>query len=160
MDNKIVDIGINLLENPNKKKRKDLAFFNIIKNTNIKKTVPDEFICPMTNDIMNDPVIISDGGVFERIEINKWFKENDTNPLTLKPVNTKIIISNYNLKKLIKKNYLCYNSDNLNEKILYLIREKLYNNTHIYTTEMDRIIDNMITTLINFLKYKQNNAVE
>jgi len=159
MDNKIVDIGIDLLENPNKKKRKDLAFFNIVTSKN-KKTIPEEFICPLSKNIMTEPVIIADGSVFERREIINWFKNNNTNPLTFNPIDTKIIIPNINLKKLIKKNYSCYETDIFNEQLLYLIREKLYNKTPIYSTQMDEHVDNMLTTLIKFLKCNQNTNID
>ena len=76
MDTKIVDIGIDLLENPNKKKRKDLAFFNKIEaDETIKKNlIPDEFICPLSKELMKDPVTIFDGTVYERSEIINWYK--------------------------------------------------------------------------------------
>lgn len=162
MDTKIVDIGIDLLENPNKKKRKDLAFFNIIEEDDkIKKNIiPDEFICPLSNELMKDPVLIYDGTVYERSEIIKWYENNDNHPLNSKKVGKdekKIIIPDINLKKLINRNYLCYEKDSLNENLITLIREKLYNKTSILKGEKEEILDNLLASLIKLLKCNIKN---
>ena len=69
MNSKIVDIGINLLENPNKKK-KEIAFFNLNDQSNeTEKIIPEEFICPLSKKIMKEPVNIFDGSVFEKENI-------------------------------------------------------------------------------------------
>ena len=36
--------------------------------------VPDEFLCPISQEIMQDPVICSDGSSYERKVIEKWFE--------------------------------------------------------------------------------------
>ena len=43
--------------------------------------IPDELICPLTNKLILNAVRICDGTVFERQAIEKWFKDNNTNPL-------------------------------------------------------------------------------
>ena len=162
MDTKIVDIGIDLLENPNKKKRKDLAFFNIIEEeVTIKKNlIPEEFICPLSKELMKDPVIIFDGTVYERSEIMNWYKSNDIHPLNLKPItktNKEIVIPNINLKNLIRKNFLCYEKNIFNENLLTLISEKLYNKTPILSGEKEEILDNLLASLIKLLKCNIKN---
>lgn len=156
---KIVDIGIDLLENPNKKK-KNKKFFNIVNDENdFKNSIPDEFICFLSKSIMIEPVIIFDGNAFEKQEIINWYKNNNTHPVTQNEISEdekKIIIPNVNLKKLIKRNYLCYDTNHLNEKILNLLKEKLYNNTPILSCEKDEILDNMLVNLLKYLKLKDN----
>ncbi|KAI8004372.1 U-box domain-containing protein 43 [Camellia lanceoleosa] len=50
----------------------------------------DAFICPLTKQIMHDPVTLENGQTFEREGIEKWFKECKESgkkllcPLTLK----------------------------------------------------------------------------
>ncbi|CAL5381411.1 unnamed protein product [Camellia sinensis] len=50
----------------------------------------DAFICPLTKQIMRDPVTLENGQTFEREAIEKWFKECKESrkmllcPLTLK----------------------------------------------------------------------------
>ncbi len=43
--------------------------------------VPASFLCPITREIMNDPVIDPDGNTFERAAIENWLKEHSTSPI-------------------------------------------------------------------------------
>ncbi|KAE8690313.1 hypothetical protein F3Y22_tig00110895pilonHSYRG00009 [Hibiscus syriacus] len=38
--------------------------------------IPHEFLCPITVEIMRDPVIVASGQTFERESIQKWFDSN------------------------------------------------------------------------------------
>ncbi|GAQ85324.1 hypothetical protein KFL_002290150 [Klebsormidium nitens] len=42
---------------------------------------PERFLCPLTQDIMSDPVIVTSGRVYERSAIERWLKDHDTCPL-------------------------------------------------------------------------------
>lgn len=45
--------------------------------------VPEDFICPITHDLMTDPVMLEDGFSYERSAILEWFaKEKYTSPMT------------------------------------------------------------------------------
>lgn len=44
--------------------------------------VPFEFLCPITNKIMKDPVTAADGHNYERKAIRRWFRRKRTSPLT------------------------------------------------------------------------------
>ena len=50
-----------------------------------------EFICPITHQIMQDPVIAEDGIVYERSAIEKWMQSNDTSPKKKTPMGTQLI---------------------------------------------------------------------
>ena len=46
---------------------------------------PDEFLCPILQTLLEDPVMTLDGHTFERKAIAEWFSRgNLTNPLTNK----------------------------------------------------------------------------
>ena len=45
-------------------------------------TIPQNFICPITHDIMIDPVICSDGISYERVAIQRWLIDHNTSPMT------------------------------------------------------------------------------
>lgn len=62
---------------------------------------PDEYICPISMEIMRDPVITCDGHSFDRASLEEWLKENVTNPLTGASLALKTITPNYALKRLI-----------------------------------------------------------
>ena len=43
---------------------------------------PKRFTCPMTGEVMTDPVIDAAGNTYERANIEQWLQENKTAPLT------------------------------------------------------------------------------
>ena len=51
---------------------------------------------------MKDPVIASDGQSYEKSQILKWLKNNDTSPMTGKKLNNKNVQENITLRKLIQ----------------------------------------------------------
>jgi hypothetical protein len=56
------------------------------------RIIPNSFYCPITMELMKDPVMASDGHVYERSAIEEWFQQHDTSPLTnLKIKNTELI---------------------------------------------------------------------
>ncbi|XP_061370356.1 U-box domain-containing protein 43-like [Gastrolobium bilobum] len=62
------------------------------------------FYCPITQDVMVDPVETSSGQTFERSAIEKWFAEgNKLCPLTLIPLDTSILRPNRTLKQSIEE---------------------------------------------------------
>jgi len=67
-----------------------------------KKEIPFELKCPISLEIMKDPVICSDGHTYERNSINTMFEQNIfISPITREKLNKNIIICNYNIKKMI-----------------------------------------------------------
>lgn len=44
--------------------------------------VPKEFICPVSQMIMKDPVLALDGFQYDRSKIESWFAKNQTSPMT------------------------------------------------------------------------------
>ena len=44
--------------------------------------VRDEFLCPITFEIMQDPVVAADGHSYERSAITKWMQTKDNSPRT------------------------------------------------------------------------------
>lgn len=62
------------------------------------------FYCPITCDIMTDPVETSTGRTFERSAIEQWFTDGNTYcPLTRLPLDTKILRPNKTLKQSIQE---------------------------------------------------------
>ena len=65
--------------------------------------IPNEFICPISLEIMKDPVIMSDGQTYDRESITKALEKSPFSPITKKRLNIKEAIPNYNLKSMIEK---------------------------------------------------------
>lgn len=62
------------------------------------------FYCPITGEVMMDPVETSSGQTFERKGIEKWFEEGNNNcPLTMTVVDTSILRPNKTLRQSIEE---------------------------------------------------------
>lgn len=60
-------------------------------------------ICPISLQVMEDPVICSDGNSYDRKQIEHWFKDHCTSPKTNKVLKDKTLITNYALRTSIQK---------------------------------------------------------
>jgi hypothetical protein len=64
--------------------------------------IPPEFVCPITGDIMRDPVLTSDGFTFERRAIEAWLRLNNRSPMTNLPLPNRGVLPNIALRQLIE----------------------------------------------------------
>jgi hypothetical protein len=69
--------------------------------------IPDQidslFICPITQDVMKDPVICSDGYTYERAAISQWMSTKNTSPLTNQPFLHSNLTPNHMLRSSIQE---------------------------------------------------------
>lgn len=65
----------------------------------------ESFLCPISQELMKDPVITPRGISFERKSILDWLKKNRTCPITKTSLNEKDLITNYSLKNAIDEYY-------------------------------------------------------
>ena len=71
-----------------------------LKDPSVK--IPNEYTCPITCEIMNDPVSTADGHTYEREAITTWFAINGTSPVTNKVLPNKLLTPNWSLKSCIE----------------------------------------------------------
>lgn len=64
--------------------------------------IPDEFLCPISYELMEDPVLLG-GHTFERSALTAWLAQRSINPLTNEPVNSNTIVSNFALRDAIRR---------------------------------------------------------
>ena len=64
--------------------------------------VPDDYICPITAEIMTDPVSTADGFTYEREAITEWLRTKDTSPKTGVKLESKVLISNHLVRSLLR----------------------------------------------------------
>ena len=64
--------------------------------------VPDDFICPITAEIMTDPVTTQDGFTYEREAITEWLRTKDTSPKTGATLESKALIPNHLVRGMIR----------------------------------------------------------
>ncbi|XP_071495937.1 WD repeat, SAM and U-box domain-containing protein 1-like [Diadema antillarum] len=68
--------------------------------------VPDEYLCPISREIMKDPVIAADGYTYERSAIESWLRgSRNTSPMTNAPLSHTNLTPNRSLKMIIARIY-------------------------------------------------------
>jgi U-box domain len=65
--------------------------------------IPDEYICPITQSVMVDPVIGSDGITYEKSAITEWLRSHTTSPVTRQPMVLTSLLPNYSVKSMIER---------------------------------------------------------
>lgn len=62
----------------------------------------DKYLCPITGDIMADPVIAPDGYTYERKAITDWLARSGVSPMTRQPMSANNLIVNRLVKDEIE----------------------------------------------------------
>lgn len=63
--------------------------------------VPEDFVCPITYDVMVDPVVASDGYTYERCAIEEWFRTDVSSPKTCTDLESTILFPNHLVRRQI-----------------------------------------------------------
>lgn len=66
-----------------------------------ERGVPEDFLCPITREMMIDPVVIADGHTYERNAIEEWLVRKHTSPMTNQELVYEAIIPNHALRRQI-----------------------------------------------------------
>ena len=61
-----------------------------------------EYKCPITAEIMTDPVCTADGFTYERTAIAEWLRTNDTSPSTGVRLACKSLVPNITVRCLLE----------------------------------------------------------
>ena len=80
-------------------------------------SIPDEWFCPISRELMTDPVIGADGVTYERAHIERWLASNSSSPMTREPMPAGTLIPNKALKHTIA-GYLSANPERIGQTIL------------------------------------------
>lgn len=65
--------------------------------------VPPQFFCPVSQELMVDPVSTVDGHVYDRLNIQRWFNTGkSTSPVTGQPLASTILVPNHPLRQMIE----------------------------------------------------------
>lgn len=110
--------------------------------------VPDHFICPISQDIMKDPVVDPHGISYERAEIVRWLNQNHTDPITRsRPLYVNQLVPNLALKATIE-DYLKQNApSNIGAK-----KQRTSYNSAPYQILLTPIVESFEDTTIVTLK--------
>ncbi|XP_030955729.1 U-box domain-containing protein 15 [Quercus lobata] len=115
--------------------------------------IPHEFLCPITLEIMTDPVIVASGQTYERESILKWFDSNHrTCPKTRQTLAHLSIAPNFALKNIILQ-WCEKNNFQLPEKPDSSVQE-------ISSSEHKEEISSLVENLYSSLLELQRKAVK
>ncbi|CAG9316645.1 unnamed protein product [Blepharisma stoltei] len=64
--------------------------------------IPSDYCCPITGELMEDPVLAPDGQSYERAAITAWFQRQKTSPLTGENLKSTFLIDNHRLRAIIQ----------------------------------------------------------
>jgi len=64
---------------------------------------PSELLCPITGELMRDPVMGTDGHSYERSAISAWLSSHSTSPITRDPMYVANLTPNYALRSQIER---------------------------------------------------------
>jgi ubiquitin-protein ligase len=70
-------------------------------DTSVASGIPDDFLCPITLELMQDPVISADGHSYERSAIEGWLATHDTSPKTNEQLDHTELVPNHNLRQAL-----------------------------------------------------------
>ncbi|KAK3746970.1 hypothetical protein QZH41_002523 [Actinostola sp. cb2023] len=77
-----------------------------VKKEEIDGNIPDEYLCPISREVMIDPVIASDGFSYERNAIESWLRSGRlTSPMSNAPLRNSTLTPNRMLKNLINRHF-------------------------------------------------------
>ncbi|XP_051842291.1 WD repeat, SAM and U-box domain-containing protein 1 isoform X2 [Antechinus flavipes] len=75
-----------------------------VKVESLSSGIPDEFLCPITRELMQEPVIASDGYSYEKEAIENWIsKKKRTSPMTNLVLPSLVLTPNRTLKMAIDR---------------------------------------------------------
>lgn len=64
--------------------------------------IPQAFICPISQQIMRDPYVDSDGNSYDKVFIFEWLSKSSVSPITRNHLTTQNLVPNRVLKQLIE----------------------------------------------------------
>uniref|UniRef100_A0A0E0JXD1 RING-type E3 ubiquitin transferase n=1 Tax=Oryza punctata TaxID=4537 RepID=A0A0E0JXD1_ORYPU len=68
-----------------------------------KLNVPSHFICPIMQEVMNDPYVAADGHTYEQQAIKAWLKKHKVSPVTRRVLPNSSVIPNHSLRAAIQQ---------------------------------------------------------
>uniref|UniRef100_A0A0C9S5V7 RING-type E3 ubiquitin transferase n=1 Tax=Wollemia nobilis TaxID=56998 RepID=A0A0C9S5V7_9CONI len=85
-------------------KHKARAMPTLVSPLDLTVQIPYHFRCPISLDLMRDPVILCTGQTYDRSSIEKWVASgNNTCPVTMQSLEDFTLIPNHTLRRLIQE---------------------------------------------------------
>lgn len=84
---------------------------------------PNQYICPISREVMKDPVMTVHGQTYDRSSIEEWFetcRSNDlpiTDPTTHAPLGSDLLITNFSVKQMIEDHPMLQKEHENNQRL-------------------------------------------
>ena len=113
---KRIIITVNHLDSIFSNQIKEPLNINDLEQYIVNQTIPHEFICGISQDIMSDPVKTCDGFTYDRYYIQRWLETSNKSPMTGLDLDNKILVANNAIRNQIEHyiNSLKSNGNNSN----------------------------------------------
>ncbi|CAB9514888.1 U-box domain-containing protein [Seminavis robusta] len=79
--------------------------------TSSSKDLLDLLVCPITQELLEDPVIDHEGNTYERTAIVDWIQQHGDSPITRNPLSAQQLYDNNTLTEVIIKETVLYDGD-------------------------------------------------
>ncbi|KAM3290293.1 U-box domain-containing protein 27 isoform X1 [Capsicum chacoense] len=127
-------------------------------------TVPTFFRCPISLDVMKSPVSLCTGVTYDRSSIQRWLDSgNNTCPATMQVLQTKELVPNHTLQRLIqiwsdsvRTTHQNSSSDRVNHQQVRELIKQFVNDFRVHYSELEVNSDNL-TKLLAFSGESQEN---
>lgn len=73
-----------------------------LENSGYTGHIDQDFLCPISQGIMNDPVLAEDGQMYDRNNLIRWLARHPTSPITRAPIDRRKLKANPELKQKIE----------------------------------------------------------
>ena len=113
------------------------------------RTIPFSMCCPITLEIMKDPVVAVDGTSYERSSIEKWYTSNSTLPVCGSTISDKRLYPNNALKiKIIQ--WIINNPQRIDDDVPKTqLKLKPNQDSRHYSSSNYTIISQVLSSFVN-----------
>jgi WD40 repeat protein len=123
-----------------------------------REEVPEDYLCPITNEVMTNPVVAADGNTYQKGNIAEWVMRGKRNsPLTGELLSDTKFYDNLLVKKMVRKFF----------ERRFKSKESLKPDPNLYFDEKQQLVkdllkqlEDMKTHLIEVLKGKENSDLD
>jgi len=84
-----------------RRKRARLQLIEPVAEDDGNDDIPKAFQCPITREVMFDPVLDSEGNTYERAALLTWLSDHHTSPVSRQPLSQRTITPNNALRETI-----------------------------------------------------------
>lgn len=70
------------------------AKMHFLQDVGDNESVPRQLLCPITHELMEEPVIAEDGHTYEKAAIVEWFRNRNSSPMTNERLKSTQVIPN------------------------------------------------------------------